>query len=118
MITATDIKAIAMQVIDKYEGYEYIGLRVQDSTHGLHVGDEIEHESNVWDDGEMLDETVGGICAVSASLAAEHTLRFGAYPGQVVVVIGANSAEYGNDDGEIILKRSCGEYPVVLDIIA
>lgn len=117
MITADDIKRIAMQVAGRYEGYEYIGLRVQESTHGLSVGDEITHESNVWDDGEMLEETVGGICAVSAKLAAQYTLRFGSYPGSVVIVVGANSAEYGNDDGEIIMKWASGEYPIVLDII-
>ena len=117
MKTADEIKRIAAQVAGKHEGYRYIGLRVQNGAHGLNVGDEILHESNVWDDGEMLDETVGGICAVSAKEAAQHTLRFGSYPGSVVIVIGANAAEYGDDDGEIILKWSSGEYPVVLDII-
>ncbi len=117
LVNSNEIKQIAQNVIERGYSHEYIGLRVQESTYGLNIGDEIMHKSNHWYDGEMLPETINGICAVSANQAVKHNLGFGAYEGNVVLVIGSNSAEFGDDDGEIIMRQSCGQYPVILDII-
>jgi len=117
MITEKEIKLIAKNIIARSYPYEYVGLRVQDSPCGLGVGDKIMHLSHRWDDGEMLNETLDGICAVSARLAASIDLRFGAYDGSIILVLGSDSAGYGEDDGEIIMRQFCGQYPVILDII-
>jgi hypothetical protein len=117
LTNSKELKKIAEEVVAKDYPYEHVGLRVQQSTYGLVIGDEITHESNRWNDGEMLDEMIGGISAVSASLAEKYDLGFGAYEGCVVLVIGSNSASHGHDDGEIIMHPSYGQHPVILDII-
>ena len=117
LVSAKEISKIAKDIVARDYDFENIGLRVQESTYGISIGEEIAHRSNHWYDGEMLPETINGICAVSAKQAASINLGFGAYVGNVVFVIGSNSAEFGDDDGEIIMRQSCGQYPVVLDII-
>lgn len=118
MITnAKKITEIAKIVMEEGYDFEYIGLRVQESDYGLSVGQEIEHCSFHWIDGDMTDDEIDGICAVNALAASKRTLGFGAYMGNVVLVLGSNRSEYGEDDGEIILKSSFGQSPIVLDII-
>jgi hypothetical protein len=117
MITAKQLQAIAKDVLQKGYEYDSIGLRTQENTYGLSVGDPVNHKSSVWIDGDQTEETLNGICAVSAIQAARRSLNFGAYIGDTVLVIGSNNIEYGEDDGEIILKESCGQKPVILDII-
>jgi hypothetical protein len=118
MITdAKQITDIAKKVIEQDYDYEYIGIRVQESDYGLTVGQEVEHVSRHWVDGNMTDDDVDGICAVSALAASQRVLGFGAYSGNVLLVIGSNRAEYGEDPGEIILKSGWGTNPIILDII-
>lgn len=115
--TAAQLHEIAKTVIEQNYEFDNIGLRVQESDYGLTVGQEIDHSSRHWDDGEMTDDEIEGICAVSAKLASRRVLSFGAYSGNVVIVLGSNRAENGDDDGEIILKPAFGSNPVILDII-
>lgn len=117
MTTAEQIHEIAKDVMGKGYDFDYIGIRIQEDAYGAQPGREIDHCSHVWDDGEMLDEETNGVCAVSATLAAKKVLGFGAYSGNVILVIGSNSAESGEDDGEIILRDAYGSAPVILDII-
>lgn len=117
MIDAKQIKTVAEAVMVRGYDYDFVGLRVQESDYGLAVGQEISHHSCTWIDGEMQDDEIDGVCAVSANLAAKRTLSFGGYIGNVIVVLGSNRADSGEDDGEIILKSSFGQEPTVLDII-
>lgn len=117
LVNAKEIHEIAKKVVAKDYDFDYVGLRMQEETFGLKIGDEITHESHHWNDGEMLEETTDGICAVDAKQASKRVLQFGAYEGNVILVIGANRAELGDDDGEIIMHSMYGKYPVILDII-
>lgn len=117
IITAEQIHEIAKSVIAKNYDYEYIGLRIQESNYGQEVGDEIEHCSRHWIDGDMTDDEIDGICAVNVAAAAKKVLSFGGYIGTIVIVIGSNRSEYGEDDGEIILQSGWATNPIILDII-
>lgn len=77
--------------------YDYIGIRVQEDefTEG-----EILSNSFVWIDGEPTDEELDGTCAVRLENAE---LAYGYY-GDHVAIIAGNSAEYGEDLGEIIIR--------------
>ena len=69
---------------EKYtDYYEFVGIRTQEETFEL---GSIEHVSSVWDDGEETGETLTGICG--------------------------NSAEYGADEGELIIEDA-----VVVEIL-
>ena len=72
------------------EDYAYIGIRVQEETFGLNVGDKVIHNSRVWVDGEETEEEL-------ANTNNE-------YPGRYVLLLGDNKMSgYGEDEGEIIL---------------
>ena len=117
VVTAKEIHWIAKRVAHYYDEFEYVGLRVQDGTYGLKIGDEVTHLSRRWVDGEMTDEILDGICAIDAQSAAGRVLDFGAYEGNVVLVLGGSYCEDGEDDREIILTSSWGYPVVVVDII-
>lgn len=117
LVSAKQINDIAKAVMQQDYDYDYIGLRIQESDYGLTIGQEINHRSRIWDDGDMTGDELDGVCAVDVRAAAKRTLSFGYYSGNVVLVLGSNRRESGEDDGEIILKSSYGQNPVVLDII-
>jgi hypothetical protein len=117
LITAAQLSEIAKTVVTQDYEFDNIGLRIQESDYGLTIGQEIDHCSRHWDDGEMTDEEIDGICAVDAELAVKYKLSFGGYIGNVILVLGSNCAKSGEDDGEIILESSYGSNPVILDII-
>ncbi len=108
--TAQQIHEIAKKLPD-YD-YDYVGLRVQESDYDLVVGDKIDHQSNVWIDGDMSEDLIDGICCINADAAAGRILSFGAYMGNVILCLGSNQATRGEDDGELILWDA-----IVLDII-
>ena len=103
------VKAIDLNSIDPDGRYAYIGIRIQDESYGLHVGQTVEHNSHVWIDGDETDTELDGVCAIStAVINFVDTMYFG----DTVIVLGSDAAEYGEDLGEIIMKDA-----VVLDII-
>jgi len=108
--TAKQIHEIAKNLPD-YD-YDDVGLRVQESDYGMTVGDKIEYQSNVWIDGEITEDLLDGICCIGAEEAARRILSFGAYMGNIILVLGSNRSECGEDDGELILRDA-----TVLDII-
>lgn len=101
------IQEIANSIdLDEVE-YDNIGIRIQSETHGLKVGDVVEHCSYVWDDGNETDEQLDGVCAVSVRSVQNHSnygSDWGGYPGNVVVILGSNYCEGGNDVCEIIMR--------------
>lgn len=92
------------------EDYAYIGIRVQEETYGLKVGDKVIHNSRVWVDGEETEEELDGVSATMYS-AMDHTDN--EYMGRYILILGDNKMSgYGEDEGEIILS-----YPTVLAIL-
>ena len=114
MYTSKKVQKIAKAEYPKYvDQYDYIGIRVQEGTYGVQVGQTVSHCSSVWDDGKQTGALLDGICAVNAKIAAQYNLGFGAYSGDTVMILGSNYVSYGEDDSEIIMRN-----PTVLAIIA
>ncbi len=92
------------------EDYAYIGIRVQEETFGLNVGDKVIHNSRVWVDGEETEEELDG---VSATMYSAMDRTDNEYMGRYILILGDNKMSgYGEDEGEIILR-----YPTVLAIL-
>lgn len=106
--------AITPEMIDRaktiaanpYRDYEYVGIRVQDSI-PFEMG-EMSHVSNVWIDGDDTGEELPGVCVIDARLAHLAVNYFGDH----AAIVCGNHAEYGEDDGELIISD-----PVVVDIL-
>ncbi len=90
-----NIKKI-VEEMDLSWDYDYIGVRVQEPEFRL---GEIDHHSHVWIDGEDTDIELNGICATILS-----RLGVNEYFGDHVAIVCGNRIEYGEDDGEIIIK--------------
>lgn len=76
--------------------YEFVGVRVQEE--GFDFG-EIDHLSHVWDNGDDTGVELDGICACKLD-----RLGVNRYYGDHAAIICGNDAEYGEDDGEIIIR--------------
>lgn len=118
MVTHQQLRDIAIEVIKKDYEYDHVGLRVQESDYGVTIGDQVTHRSYHWIDGDMTDEEIDGICAIDAEQAAARKgTHYSGYIGNTVLVLGSNSAMWGEDIGEIILQPAYGNDPTILDII-
>lgn len=106
-VTSEIIEKVKEMAADTYREYEYIGIRVQDET-PFELG-EMDHVSHVWVDGDDTGEELGGVCAIRGDRAELAKSYYGDY----VAIIGGNKAEYGEDDGELIITD-----PVVLEVLA
>jgi len=94
----------ALESIDLEEmgmEYAYIGIRVQEEAYGAKVGEAVDHCSKVWIDGDETDEELDGVCAMNASQLGCVGCE---YFGNVVLVLGADRVDYGEDAGEIIMQ--------------
>lgn len=83
------------------EQFAYLGVRVQDETYGLTVGDKIVHSSRVWVDGVETDDELDGVCATMYNDGVY--LSQNQYLGKYVLLLGDNRIDHGEDDGEIIM---------------
>ena len=90
-----NIKKIAEEM-DLSLDYEFVGVRVQEQKFELGA---IEHLSHVWDNGDDTGVELEGICACKLD-----RLGVNQYLGDNVAIICGNEAEYGEDDGEIIIR--------------
>lgn len=90
-----NIKKVAEEM-DLSWDYEFVGVRVQEQEFELGT---IEHLSHVWDNGDDTGVELDGICVCNLD-------RLGAnnYFGNHVAIICGNEAEYGEDDGELIIR--------------
>lgn len=66
--------------------------------------------SHVWEDGEMLEETLSGTCAVyidtdmyDEEIEERYNQAKDGYMGSVIALIGDKNSEWGEDENEIIL---------------
>lgn len=97
-LTSEMIKKINEKVeeLELEETYAYVGVRVQEVPFEL---GQIDHCSKVWVDGEETDEELDGVCATKLD-----KLTANEYFGDYVAILCGNSAEYGEDAGEIIIS--------------
>ena len=105
MITLTadmipQINAIVEEMDLAWE-YEYIGVRIQNPEFELGT---IDHVSHRWDDGVDTGEELDGICTLSVKALPRLRNLLSGYIGEHVAIICGNYAEYGEDDGEIIIR--------------
>lgn len=106
-MTKTEIIARVKQAAEElHYDYERVGIRVQEVPFEL---GEMTHCSHVWDDGEDTGVELSGVCVLDSGRAE----LFDRYFGDHIAIIAGNEYEYGEDDGEIILKDA-----VVIDILA
>ena len=90
-----NIKQTAEYMNLRYD-YDYIGVRVQEVPFEL---GSIDHNSHVWDDGDDTGVELDGICACTLDRLGSNN-----YFGDHVAIICGNDVEYGEDDGEIIIR--------------
>lgn len=90
------IESVEMDVADD----ESIGIRAQYEFDGIPaVGDVIDHQSSVWDDGIETDELLPGVSA----LRARDARLISGYSGEIVLVLAAWDTRPGQDAGEIVM---------------
>ena len=93
--TIENIKNIAEEM-DLSCDYEYIGVRVQEQEFELGT---IDHISHIWDNNEDTGVELNGICVCKLD-----RLGVNLYYGDHAAIICGNEAEYGEDDGELIIR--------------
>lgn len=86
--------------------YDYIGIRTQEQPFEL---GRIDHLSKVWVDGEETDEELNGISVTGINSRAVEWHMDGTYYGDHVAIICGNRAEYGEDEGEIVIEDAIVE---------
>ena len=112
MVKPEIIRQLAERGKKYQDDYEYVGIRVQEQAFELGP---IYHCSNVWDDGEMTEIELNGICTIDIDHVERAMYKFGKYVywpyrGDHVAVIVGNRATYGEDLGELVI-----EDPVVVE---
>lgn len=90
-----NIKKIAEEM-DLNRDYTYVGVRVQEQEFELGA---IDHFSHAWDDGDDTGIELDGICTCKLDRLGRNQ-----YFGDHVAIICGNEAEYGEDDGELIIR--------------
>lgn len=93
--TILKIKAIVEELDLDWE-YAYVGVRVQEPEFVLGP---VNHRSHVWVDGEETAAELPGLCACKLD-----RLGINDYFGDHIAIVCGNEAEYGEDDGEIIIR--------------
>jgi hypothetical protein len=111
IMALTDLKTLEQiaNTIDpcEYE-YGYIGLRVvNDKCDGydLSAGDTAPN-SYTWDDGEWTDYELDGACCINLDYFSKSSPWPMAYIGRRVWLVAGDYAQYGVDDGELIIKNA------------
>ena len=113
-MTREQMNSLIEQIKEKHGwDYDYIGIRTQDEEFEL---GELAHRSHVWADGDDTGEELDGVCATDIN---SHCIRMhcdevinGRYIGDHCAIIAGNSAQWGEDEGEIVISD-----PVVIHII-
>lgn len=90
-----NIKKVAEEMGLSWD-YEFVGVRVQEQEFELGT---IEHLPHVWDNGDDTGVELDGICVCSLDRMGVNN-----YFGDHVAIICGNEAEYGEDDGELIIR--------------
>ena len=110
-MTRSELQAAIEAAREKYfYDYDYIAVRTQYEPFELGP---IDHRSRVWVNDCETDEELNGICATDIKSKAVYMHCSGIYSGTHIAIIGGNCAEYGQDDGELIIKDA-----VALEILS
>ena len=86
-------------------GFGYYGIRIDDDA-VYNVGDRTA-TSHDWEDTEPEDDYLNGTCCVGISYVEDIDKAIkiaNTYYGDHVCLIGGDSMEYGEDEGEYIIK--------------
>ncbi|MDO4564854.1 MAG: hypothetical protein Q4C04_04500 [Clostridia bacterium] len=89
--------------LDGKKSYDRIGVRIQSVPFEL---GEISHNSHVWFDGDDTGDELDGISTIAAEQIERINAGYGEYYGEYAAIIGGDLAEYGEDDGEIVLRNA------------
>lgn len=98
------IQEFVNSVVSRFTQYEYIGIRFDDAK--FSVGEVIYDVSRRWEDGEPTEDLLEGLSAIDASrrdlakLCQDYW-----WCGDYVYILGAYTATWGEDIGEIVLKE-------------
>ena len=112
MTNNKQLKEIANEILNREYNYEYVGVRVEEEINN-EIGQIAGHTSSVWIDNVEQEEKLNGVCAINVRRADElSNSTYCGYLGNIIVVLGSERAECGEDDGEIIMEE-----PIILDII-
>ena len=97
-MSAEMIKTIknTVEKMDLSWDYEFVGVRVQEQEFELGA---IEHLSHVWDNGDDTGVELDGICACQLDRLGVNN-----YFGDHAAIICGNEGEFGEDDGEVIIR--------------
>lgn len=88
--------------LDLDSKYGYIGIRTQEVPFTVGA---MSHCSRVWNDGEETDAELPGVCVTSINACVLPQ-----YFGEHVAIVCGNIAEYGEDEGELIIADPVVEY--------
>ena len=102
--------AVKIKNVIAADAYDYYGVRIADEGEPATVGQVTSYQSAVWIDGEETEEKVNCVCCIKAGYVISAR-SLPVYIGDKVIVYGANFQEFGEDEGELILRS-----PVVLAI--
>jgi hypothetical protein len=100
MMSIEEIK----QAVENRE-YGYIGIRCEDGV-SYNVGDHA-NESRVWIDGEATEDTVGGTSCIGINRSDDVDAAMDMianYFGDRLYLVAGDSFEYGEDEGEYIIR--------------
>ena len=107
-MNAQEIQSI-VEKLNLYEDYEYVGIRTQEESFELGT---IVHESLIWDNGEMTDETLNGISVTDAKdhkALTQHTgehARSSYFGSNHAIIVSNSLVGYGEDFGEMIVANA------------
>lgn len=113
-MTREQTNGLIEQIKEEYGwDYDYIGIRTQDEAFEL---GELAHRSHVWADSDDTGEELDGVSATDINsrcirMHCDDAIN-GRYIGNHCAIIAGNSAQWGEDEGEIVISD-----PVVIHII-
>jgi hypothetical protein len=96
--------------------YNYFGIRsmtpspITGKETSVKVGEGLPNSYH-WDDGDTTGVEINGVCAIGINIDSdvreiEKALKsVSKYDGDQIVLIGAYGKDYGDDDGEVILRN-------------
>ena len=105
-ITANMIKTAKEVAEELFYDYEKFGIRTQEVPFSVGSMDHVSHD---WIDGDETEDELNGVCAQDVDTIEKYNNE---YFGNYVAIIAGNEYEYGEDDGEIIIRD-----PVVVRIL-
>ena len=99
-VTDEMIKRAKELADELFYDFECIGIRVQDGI-PFELGN-LDHTSKVWDNGEETNIDLDGVCIIGIN----DIENIKAYYGDHAAVVVGDTCEYGEDQGELVIKNA------------